>query len=70
MDGNLCSDPEFTGSFDVVDTEEETNFIINTTVTPEIFADQHSGWNHFIANEEVGYICEQEGKNSFMFCFL
>ena len=49
------------GSLDVIDPVKETNFILNTTVSPQIVADEHTGWIHNTTNEDVGYICEQEG---------
>ena len=49
------------GSLDVIDPAKETNFILNTTVPPQIVAEEHTGWIHNTTNEDVGYICEQEG---------
>ena len=64
MDTNLCSGGTWGGSADVVDPSKETNFIVNITVPPEIAAEEHTGWNYSVVHQEVGYICEDEGKKS------
>ena len=64
MDTNLCSGGSWGGSADVVDSTKETNFIVNMTATPEIVAEEHTGWNHAVVHQEVGYICEDEGEIS------
>ena len=50
----------------MVDSSKETNFIVNITTPPEIVAMEHPGWGYRIPQEvqEVGYICEDEGKLS------
>ena len=64
LDSNLCSGSAWGGSADVVDSSKETNFIVNITTPPEIVAEEHTGWNYSVVHQEVGYICEDEGKLS------
>ena len=59
IDGNAMCD---LGTAAEIETGTENGFALRIDSNEPIIAEKLLEWNHFTSLEDVGYVCEQEGK--------